>query len=475
MAVLKVRIKDEKTLILDEDGKKGDLIDLTVLESVDSTYLTSFISGEAFRESKSLIEKEYKAKENELVSKYTNELDKLNEKINTNESQKKLEFSALKNEIETTKNKEFFEKETKYKDEINLLKSNFQEEKNEIINKLNTFEASKALDIEKLKNELKNKYEQEKANEINKLTEKLVNIQNELNNIKTKHELENQTAKLNYQEELNKIKTNFEKEKFKLNETISKITLSKANLNVKMLGEELEKWCNEEFEAYASSGFDNTSWEKDNQAIQADNEAKGTKADYIFRVYLDQTKSLELSSVCLEMKNESLTSKNKKKNSDHYQKLDQDRKKKNCEYALLISELEWDSLNDAPIKKVREYEKMYVVRPQYFITFLSLITSLSNKYRSIISEKEIERINLKSSLEILDEFNSLKETYLEKPMETLTKKIADIQKQTENIAKANQAIQQNCSDIFTTTIDTMKTKINNFKIQKIVKELKKIE
>ena len=95
--------------------------------------------------------------------------------------------------------------------------------------------------------------------------------------------------------------------------------------------------------------------------------------DYIFKVYASSShKENELlTSVACEMKNESPNSTNKKKNSDHFLKLDKDRKKKGCEYALLISELEWDQANDVPIRKVVGYEKMYVVRPQYFITFLS--------------------------------------------------------------------------------------------------------
>ena len=65
-------------------------------------------------------------------------------------------------------------------------------------------------------------------------------------------------------------------------------------------------------------------------------------------------------------------------------KLDKDRIKKGCEYALLVSELEWNSDNDVPIKKVPEYEKMYVVRPQYFITFLSIVYSFGMKYKDLL-------------------------------------------------------------------------------------------
>ena len=256
---------------------------------------------------------------------------------------------------------------------------------------------------------------------------------------------------------------------------LERLKLVKSTLNVKMLGEELERWCNEEYESYASVGFNNCIWEKDNNSIKDDDEFKGSKADYIFRSYLDESHTIELASICCEMKNEALNSKNKKKNSDHYSKLDKDRVKKNCEYALLISELEWDSHNDTPIKKVRDYEKMYVVRPQYFITFLSLIASLANKYSDILLKKKKEEINLLSSIEIIEEFESFKKTYIENPLDSLIRKIEKIQKNSEAISNANKVIQETCNDIMLTTITTMKEKIDRFNIKKIANKVKKLE
>ena len=94
------------------------------------------------------------------------------------------------------------------------------------------------------------------------------------------------------------------------------------------------------------------------------------------------------------MKNENPESKTKKKNADYYKKLDSDRTKKNCEYALLVSELEMDKFNDAPIVKVTDYPKMYMVRPPYFIAFLSIIESLGKKYKDLLEKvnKEIAKM-----------------------------------------------------------------------------------
>ena len=149
---------------------------------------------------------------------------------------------------------------------------------------------------------------------------------------------------------------------------------------------------NTKFKKALFTGFRAIYIDKDNVSIKEDGETKGTKADYIFKVFCDEEKSMELASVACEMKSEDPNSTNKRKNSDHYKKLDADRKKKNCEYALLVSELEWNDDNDVPIRKVKDYDKMYVVRPQYFITFLNIIASLANKYQSVLLEKKKEKI-----------------------------------------------------------------------------------
>ena len=275
--------------------------------------------------------------------------------------------------------------------------------------------------------------------------------------------------------EKNELKDTYENQNKVLQTELERIKLVKSTLNIKMLGEELERWCNEEYESYASIGFDNCTWEKDNASVKDEDDSKGTKADYIFRSYLNKDKNHELASVCCEMKNEAINSKNKKKNSDHYAKLDKDRTKKNCEYALLISELEWDSPNDSPIKKVREYEKMYVVRPQYFITFLSLIASLSNKYRELLTEKQQDKINLLSSIEIIEEFEQFKKTYIENPLDNLIKKIEKIQKNSEAISNANKVIIETCNEILYTSITNIKEKIEKFNVKKIANKIKKLE
>ena len=449
MKKINVLIKDKNTLIIQDDASKGDIIDLNDIQSIDLTHINNIL----LKEKEESYQKQINEKMNLLIEKIRKEYEiELNKKDNLYNNKIK-ELSSKIDVISNEKN-----------NEISLLKSENQNQINLLKAKINENEKIKELEITAKKQEIEQKY----INEI-------INLKNLINQQADKTALLLQTKENEFIKEKNELKESYENYNKALQFELERLKLVKSTLNVKMLGEELERWCNEEYESYASVGFNNCIWEKDNNSIKDDDEFKGSKADYIFRSYLDESHTIELASICCEMKNEALNSKNKKKNSDHYSKLDKDRVKKNCEYALLISELEWDSHNDTPIKKVRDYEKMYVVRPQYFITFLSLIASLANKYSDILLKKKKEEINLLSSIEIIEEFESFKKTYIENPLDSLIRKIEKIQKNSEAISNANKVIQETCNDIMLTTITTMKEKIDRFNIKKIANKVKKLE
>ena len=255
---------------------------------------------------------------------------------------------------------------------------------------------------------------------------------------------------------------------------ITRLQNDRTSLNIKRIGEDLEKWCNNEFTSYAQTGFINCTWDKDNIAIKEEGETKGSKADYIFRLFNDSSKMVELTSVACEMKSEDPLSKNQKTNESHYAKLDKDRNKKKCEYALLISELEWDQANDVPIRKVVGYEKMYMVRPQYFIPFLSVIVSLANKYQDLILAKEKEEAKFEKTNEILAKFEKFKDDVINTLLERIIKSVADINKQAKEINKAADSILATCAKIVDTQIEAVKNKIEKFDIVKINKAIDKL-
>ena len=172
----------------------------------------------------------------------------------------------------------------------------------------------------------------------------------------------------------------------------------KTKMSTKMVGETLEQHCSYEFEQYIRPLMPNAHFEKDNDA------SDGTKGDFIFRDYEDD---VEYISIMFEMKNEMDTTATKHKNDDFLKKLDDDRKKKGCEFAVLVSLLEADNdlYNTGIVNKSHLYPKMYVIRPQFFVPFINLLVqaskkSLEYKKQLILAErKEVDVTNFEKELD----------------------------------------------------------------------------
>lgn len=172
----------------------------------------------------------------------------------------------------------------------------------------------------------------------------------------------------------------------------------KTKMSTKMVGETLEQHCSIEFEQYIRPMMPNAYFEKDNEAID------GTKGDFIFR---DSEDGTEYISIMFEMKNEMDQTATKHKNDDFLKKLDDDRRKKGCEFAVLVSLLEADNdlYNNGIVNKSHLYPKMYVIRPQFFIPFLNLLVQASKKsleYKKqliLAQSREVDVTNFESKME----------------------------------------------------------------------------
>ena len=153
----------------------------------------------------------------------------------------------------------------------------------------------------------------------------------------------------------------------------------KQRQSTKMIGESLEQHCESQFNKLRSTAFPTAYFEKDNDA------SSGSKGDYIFREVDDN--GVELLSIMFEMKNEGDETATKKKNEDFLKELDKDRNQKNCEYAILVSMLEADNevYNEGIVDVSHRYKKMYVIRPQFFISLISL---LRNSARNAMAYKQ---------------------------------------------------------------------------------------
>ena len=182
-------------------------------------------------------------------------------------------------------------------------------------------------------------------------------------------------------------------------EEIERLRDMKARLSTKMVGESLEQHCETEFNRLRLTAFPNAYFEKDNDA------SEGTKGDFIFRE-CDEMGN-EIVSIMFEMKNENDTTATKHKNEDFFKKLDHDRKQKNCEYAVLCTLLEPDSelYNTGIVDVSYRYEKMYVIRPQFFIPLITLLrnaalSSLSYKQElAVVRQQNIDVTNFEAKME----------------------------------------------------------------------------
>lgn len=172
----------------------------------------------------------------------------------------------------------------------------------------------------------------------------------------------------------------------------------KTRMSTKMVGETLEQHCSIEFEQYIRPIMPDAYFGKDNDA------ADGTKGDFIFRDAEDGT---EYISIMFEMKNEMDTTATKHKNDDFLKKLDDDRRKKGCEFAVLVSLLEADNdlYNNGIVNKSHLYPKMYVIRPQFFVPFINLLVQASRKsleYKKqliLAQSKEVDVTNFETKIE----------------------------------------------------------------------------
>ncbi|MFH0402639.1 DUF2130 domain-containing protein, partial [Streptococcus sp. A23] len=173
----------------------------------------------------------------------------------------------------------------------------------------------------------------------------------------------------------------------------------KAQQSTKAIGESLELYAESEFNKVRQLAFPNAYFEKDNQVS-----ARGSKGDYIYRE--TDENGVEIISIMFEMKNEADDTVKKHKNEDFFKELDKDRREKNCEYAVLVTMLEADNdyYNTGIVDVSHKYEKMYVVRPQFFIQLIGLLRNAalnSLKYKqelALVREQHIDITHFEEDL-----------------------------------------------------------------------------
>ena len=217
-------------------------------------------------------------------------------------------------------------------------------------------------------------------------------LRNQLSESELKHQLESKSLKDRYEAQI-----------YDRDEAIVRLRDMKARLSTKMVGETLEQHCETEFNRLRAAAFPRAYFEKDNDA------SSGSKGDYIFRDF-DESGN-EIISIMFEMKNETDTTITKKKNEDFFKELNKDRVEKECEYSVLVSLLEPESelYNSGIVDVSHRFAKSYVIRPQFFIPFITLLRNAALKsieYKAELALIKAQNIDVTHFEEDLESFKS---------------------------------------------------------------------
>lgn len=339
----------------------------------------------------------------ELVrTKFSSELEKAASIKNFEimELKAKLDGSEVKQKLAVTEALNELEKERDAL--LNELKQTRQDKQTEsqlaearLLNELQKAAATKDVEIQALKAKL----------DANELTQQLA-IANTVNAYeKERDELKASLERVQLEKQLaeKSLKDRYETQIKDRDDTIDRLRDMKARLSTKMVGETLEQHCETEFNRIRATAFPQAYFEKDNDA------RSGSKGDYIFRD-LDQA-GIEIVSIMFEMKNESDETTTKKKNEDFLRELDKDRNEKNCEYAVLVSLLEPESelYNSGIIDVSHRFQKMYVIRPQFFIPMITLLRNAAQnslKFKAELAQVKAQNIDISKFEAQLDDFKT---------------------------------------------------------------------
>lgn len=382
MKKVKVSIQDENTLVLIEDGSRGDTIDLKSIHEtdIDKATIVNVINSirrdtfnEELRKAKESIERENELK---LQLKEKEYADCAKEDLAGKDKEIVVLSSELKNVVEKT--------------ESTIKLENLQE---------------------------KQKIEKEYQAKLNEKDIEISNIKHEkeLNEEKLKEEIKSKDTALVLFKEM------------------------RTKMSTKMIGESLEVHCENEFNRIRHIAFPNAKFGKDNTLSES-----GSKGDYVYRE-IDEDDN-EVLSIMFEMKNEDDATTTKKKNKDFFKELDKDRQEKKCEYAVLISLLEKDNGYYDDIVVVHEYKLMYSIRPQHFITIIGFLRQANIKSQYLrreiytLKNQNIDVANFETNMnsfkEVFSRNYTLASTQFSKAIEEIDKTIEQLNKVKENLLRS---------------------------------------
>ena len=360
----------------------------------------------------------------------------LAEKKNSDLALQRMEQEKILSETVSRKESELAERER----EIDRLKAEKEREADRL-------KAEKALEIDRIRNELgeelaKLRAEIEKSDTEKELAvtravqakdKEIADMNAEITKLSGDLEVQQRQSELTEKQLVENHKTELRLR----DEEIERLKDFKARQSTKMVGESLEQHCQNQFNSLRMTAFPNAYFEKDNDA------RTGSKGDFIFREAADD--GTEFISIMFEMKNEMDTTATKHKNEDFFRELDKDRREKNCEYAVLVSLLESDNelYNNGIVDVSYRYEKMYVIRPQFFIPMITLLRNAalnSLKYQrelAVVRNQQVDIIHFEENM------NAFKDAFGRNyriASEKFSKAIEEIDKTITHLQKTKEAL-----------------------------------
>ena len=267
----------------------------------------------------------------------------------------------------------------------------------------------------------------------NKKIEAISSKDREIAQLKAEREHDAVTSRL----EQDNLKNQYEAQLKAKDEEVEFYKDFKARQSTKMIGESLERFCENEFNKLRPTGFQNAYFEKDNEVS-----GSGSKGDYIFRESAD---GVEFASIMFEMKNEADQTATKHRNEDFFKELDKDRNEKGCEYAVLVSMLEpYSELYNIGIVDVSyRYPKMYVIRPQFFIPIITLIRNASRnslEYKQELMVVRNQNLDITHFEENMNAFKDGFERNYRLASERFNKAIEEIDKTIDHLQKVKESL-----------------------------------
>lgn len=344
------------------------------------------------------------------------------------------DYAAIAGQIRNTEfHKELMEREKQIikekESELSLLKIQSQMDKEKSARELTR-------EIERLKAQIRSNAQAQTIAVNNavtaqkdKLVEKdmeILQLKNRLKDAEKDSQLQAQSLKENFQVQLKAKDTE-----------IAFYKDLKTKMSTKMVGETLEQHCEIEFNKLRATAFQNAYFEKDNDA------RTGSKGDYIFRECTSE--GIEFISIMFEMKNEMDTTATKHKNEDFLKELDKDRTEKGCEYAVLVSLLEADNelYNTGIVDVSHKYPKMYIIRPQFFISMITLLRNAalnSVQYRRQLAEYKNQNIDISHFEEDMNDFKEKFGRNYQLASDKFRKAIDEIDKTIDHLQKTKDAL-----------------------------------